>query len=103
MLKSLDSCRANVLVNIINDHPSMKTSTKVLIAILILTPAILISNANSSTSYMPLRVGNSWTYTVFINMSYCCKEKFTIVSDTVINGKSISGALTAYQSLISSH
>ncbi|MGB3017650.1 MAG: T9SS type A sorting domain-containing protein [Ignavibacteria bacterium] len=65
----------------------MKTSTKVLIAILILTPAILISNANSSTSYMPLRVGNSWTYTVFINMSYCCKEKFTIVSDTVINGK----------------
>ncbi len=65
----------------------MKTSVKVLTAILIFTSSILISNANSSTSYMPLRVGNSWTYIVHINMSYCCKAKFTIVSDTIINGK----------------
>ncbi len=65
----------------------MKASFKAIPAILLLAQTVLLSNADSSPSYMPLRVGNSWTYIVHHNMSYCCKAKFTIVSDTVIGGK----------------
>ncbi len=83
----LDICGLNALVNSTIVIPTMKASFKAIPGILLLAQSILISNAVSSSSYMPLSIGNSWTYIVHQNMSYCCKVKFAIVSDTVIGGK----------------
>lgn len=62
-------------------------TVKIIMAVAVFAETLFLTDANSSASYVPLKVGNSWTYTVFMNMNYCCKSKFTIVSDTVISGR----------------
>jgi len=67
----------------------MKKLNYIFLFMLIFTQSVFISISKSNTSedYMPLKIGNEWTYTVFTNMSYCCKIKIRVVSDTIINNK----------------
>ncbi|MCU0371782.1 MAG: T9SS type A sorting domain-containing protein [Ignavibacteria bacterium] len=64
----------------------MKKLIIIIAAIIMFSQAAFPQNSGSAR-YMPLAVGNKWVYSIFLNTQYAGKSKFTVISDTTLNGK----------------